>query len=316
MADGHFPTLVSATRDANATANPMFVQLTDGTDLALIDASGNLGVTFSNTSIAVTATDLDIRDLTHVSDSVKIGDGTDFLAVAADGSIAVTDNGGSLTVDGTVAATQSGAWTVAATQSGTWNIGTVTSITNAVTIQDGGNVISIDDAGGSLTVDGSVSITGSVTVTATDLDIRDLTHVSDSVKVGDGTDLLAINNDGSINVNVVSASAGTAVHDHKIASAVASDSTDNHDYTAGAAALLLKQVTFASSGGSKAVLTYDPSGTPKVIWTGFIPKEGGEKAFILQMPFTVAATKVIRIAVTNRQGQAQDLYSTIEAEQL
>lgn len=38
-----------------------------------------------------------------------------------------------------------------------------------------------------------------LTVTATDLDIRDLTHVSDSVKVGDGTDLLAVNADGSIN---------------------------------------------------------------------------------------------------------------------
>ena len=50
-------------------------------------------------------TDLDIRDLTHVSDSVKVGDGTDFLAIAADGSIAVTDNGGSLTVDGTVTVT-------------------------------------------------------------------------------------------------------------------------------------------------------------------------------------------------------------------
>lgn len=54
-----------------------------------------LDVNLINTSIAVTATDLDIRDLTHVSDSVKIGDGTDFLAVNADGSINVnlTDDG-------------------------------------------------------------------------------------------------------------------------------------------------------------------------------------------------------------------------------
>lgn len=40
-------------------------------------------------NITVSATDLDIRDLTHVSDSIKIGDGTDFLAVNADGSINV-----------------------------------------------------------------------------------------------------------------------------------------------------------------------------------------------------------------------------------
>jgi acylphosphatase len=41
-------------------------------------------------------------------------------------------------------------------------------------------------------------------VVATDLDIRDLTHATDSVRVGDGTDFLAVNNDGSINA-VVSA---------------------------------------------------------------------------------------------------------------
>ena len=33
--------------------------------------------------------DLDIRDITHVSDSIKIGDGTDFLAITAAGAITV-----------------------------------------------------------------------------------------------------------------------------------------------------------------------------------------------------------------------------------
>lgn len=39
-----------------------------------------------------------------------------------------------------------------------------------------------------------------VTATATDLDIRDLSHTTDSIQIGDGTDLLAVNADGSINV--------------------------------------------------------------------------------------------------------------------
>lgn len=124
-----------------------------------------LDVNVLNT-LTVQATDLDIRDLDAAQDNVAISDGTDTLAINADGSINITDNGGSITVDGTVAATQSGSWTVAATQSGTWTID---------------------------------SITNPVTVTATNLDIRDLTHVSDSVKIGDGTDFLAINADGSIN---------------------------------------------------------------------------------------------------------------------
>lgn len=44
----------------------------------------------SNNTVAVSSTDLDIRDLSHSQDSVKIGDGVDFLAIAADGSIAVS----------------------------------------------------------------------------------------------------------------------------------------------------------------------------------------------------------------------------------
>ncbi len=46
------------------------------------------------------------------------------VTIASDstGVLSVDDNGGSLTVDGTVATTQSGVWTVAATQSGTWTV--------------------------------------------------------------------------------------------------------------------------------------------------------------------------------------------------
>jgi hypothetical protein len=49
----------------------------------------------------------------------------------------------------------------------------------------------------------AVNADGSINaiVAATDLDIRDLSHAQDSVKIGDGTDLLAVNADGSINVN-------------------------------------------------------------------------------------------------------------------
>lgn len=48
-----------------------------------------------------------------------------------------------------------------------------------------------------------VNIVQSVTLTvqATDFDIRDLSHTQDSIRIGDGTDFLAVNPDGSINVN-------------------------------------------------------------------------------------------------------------------
>jgi len=56
-----------------AAANPFFISITDGTETALIDASGNL----------------------------QVG-----------GTVTVIDGGSSITVDGTVAATQSGAWNI------------------------------------------------------------------------------------------------------------------------------------------------------------------------------------------------------------
>jgi hypothetical protein len=63
--------------------------------------------------------------------------------------VSVDDNGGSLTVDGTVAATQSG----------TWNVATVTAVTGIT------NVVAVNDNSGSLTVDGTVAATQSGTWT-------------------------------------------------------------------------------------------------------------------------------------------------------
>ena len=75
-----------------------------------------------------------------------------------------------------------------------------------------------------------VDVSGStVTVTATALDTRDLTAARDTVKISDGTDLLAINADGSLNVSLVPGAKaqvnayGTAV--------VNKNATHNFDYT-------------------------------------------------------------------------------------
>lgn len=138
-------------------------------------------VDVSGSSITVSSTDLDIRDLTHVSDSVKIGDGTDFLAIDASGNIGVTDAGGSLTVDASQLDIDDLNATDDAVQS--W-------------LRDGaGTALTSTLVGADQALDVNV-----VALTAADVDIRDLTHVSDSVKIGDGTDFLAIAADGSIAV--------------------------------------------------------------------------------------------------------------------
>lgn len=79
------------------------------------------------------------------------------LASDSTGVLSVDDNGSSLTVDGTVAATQSGTWTLGA-NSGV-DIGDVT-INNA----SGASAVNIQDGGNSITVDGTVAVSGTVVV--------------------------------------------------------------------------------------------------------------------------------------------------------
>jgi len=112
----------------------------DGDLLSSTNVGGKEGldVNLITASIAVTATDLDIRNISQTQDSILVfgydGAANKPFKLAVDGAVQVGDNGGSLTVD------------------------------------------------------------------STDLDIRDLSHSQDSVKIGDGTDFLAVNADGSINV--------------------------------------------------------------------------------------------------------------------
>jgi hypothetical protein len=325
MADGYFPTLVSKNENANSASNVMFVNLSDGTDSLNVNADGSLNVTVtggaSNTqyaedsshvsgdigtmslavrrdtptsgtsadgdyatlnvdstgrlyvnvgTVTVTATDLDIRDLTHVSDSVKLGDGTDFIAINADGSLNITDNGGSLTVDGTVAATQSG----------TWNIGTVATITNPVT------------------------------VTATDLDIRDLNLTQDAVKISGNSTANSVSN--PIFVQTVTANITGEVHAYNTAASVAGGATSNHDYTV-TTAMRLKSIIVSSSGAMKVEVQTGPVGTLVSKAVGFIPKAGGslELFFDPAIEVPTTSTGTVRLIRTNREGSSQDLYSTI-----
>lgn len=266
MADGIFASKVSATRDANLATNPIFVQLTDGTAvLGVTSGSLDVNLTGSTGSITVTATDLDIRDLTHVSDSVQIGDGTTLADV----------------LDGTVDALY-------------------------VAITDGTETLAID-ASGYVTA----NINGTVTVTATDLDIRDLTDASDSVSIGDGTDTLAVNTDGSINVNVVSGVQSDEFHDYNTATPAA-DSTSNLDYTVSNTTGLLTSVICSSSGDAKFELQSGPLAslaTDAVIFlTG---KEGDTKQVFFDPAIeATGTTPTFRVIATNRENQANDVYVT------
>jgi len=88
---GTSPWTVDGTVELGATTLAALENITvlQGTSPWVVSGTVELGATTlaALESITVVATDLDIRDLSHSQDSVKIGDGTDFLAINADGSI-------------------------------------------------------------------------------------------------------------------------------------------------------------------------------------------------------------------------------------
>jgi hypothetical protein len=71
----------------------------------------------------------------------------------------------------------------------------------AYLIGAGGTVLTSTTVGGDEALDVNLVASTALTVSATDLDIRDLDAAQDNIAISDGTDTLAINADGSINVN-------------------------------------------------------------------------------------------------------------------
>lgn len=160
--------------------------------------------------------DIDVN-LDHTAgDSVQVGDGTEIILVNTDGSINVylTDSDGhslDITASGEVQVVP-----------GSGAVFTITPDGGSLTVDSELNTDDLDTGAGTdtqaiiglaLAESGGHVLVGSANpmpVSATDLDIRDLTHVSDSVAIGDGTDTLEIESDGSINTRLHD-SAGTGL---------------------------------------------------------------------------------------------------------
>jgi hypothetical protein len=186
--NGSNPLPVSITSGVNVEVDLSHVDdsvaLGDGTNLltsTTVGADIGLDVNIINASIVVSATDFDIRDLVYTSDSVTAYQGTSPWVVSA------TD----LDIRDLTAASDSvAAWL----SDGSGNA--ITSSGGALDVnlasQDADINVNITNASLSVTQGTSPWV-----VSATDLDIRDLTHVSDSVKLGDGTNLLTSTNVGS-----------------------------------------------------------------------------------------------------------------------
>lgn len=172
------------------------------------------GYASSSTPIAVAGGDYS-RIWTTLNGAVNIADGN--------GTISIDDNGGSITVD------NSGTFAVQAAQQGTWNIGTITSITNAVSIaanssvnvsQIGGNAVVTGGTNGTLAiggvqahdavysannpvvVGGFASTTTPAAVAANDVS-RIWTTLNGAVNIADGNGSITV--DGTVSITTNSA---------------------------------------------------------------------------------------------------------------
>lgn len=242
MADGYFPTLVSKDKDPNAAADPIYVQLTDGT--AVLTTSGG-------------------------SLSVLVANG------AGGSAVNIQDGGNTITVDGSVGVSNGAGGA-------------------AVNIQDGGNSITVD---------------GSVTVSATALDIRTITKASDSIQVSANSSVNSASN--PIFVSMGSGPITGEIHAYD-ATSVGANTTGNQDYTV-VTAMLVKSIKCASSGAAKFDLLTGPLASLVNKWTGLIPKQGGtiDVTFDPPIEVPVTSTGTVRVVRSNRENQAQSLYTTI-----
>ena len=176
---------------------------------------------------------------------------------------------------------------------------------------DSTGVLSIDDNGGTLTVDQATNdnLNANVTLQINDVD------VSASVPVPVSATEAANSVLNPIYVqNVTTGSSADEVHDYDTAAAVASDATSNHDYTVSGTTFLLKSVIVSGSGNVKFEIQTGPVAGLATVAVGFLTGRQGDTKQITFDPaieVPVTSTGTIRVIRTNRQGSATDVYSTI-----
>jgi hypothetical protein len=174
----------------NSTANRWPVQITDGTDLALVTAAGEVNV------LATAQPGVDIGDVT-------INNGAGAAAVN------IQDGGNTITVDGTVTANQGGApWTVTGTKTSNTagpdanNVGVLPAVaTAAAPSYTEGNQVAV-----STDLAGATRITGTITANAgTNLNTSTLaletTQSTGNTRIGDLTEAAPATDTASSGLN-------------------------------------------------------------------------------------------------------------------
>lgn len=125
----------------------------------------------------------------------------------------------------------------------------------------------------------------------------------------------AVSNANPLPVTVVDSTGGSSVNDYKDATSIAANASDNHDYTVTAGKTLsLRQITSSASGKAKMEVKVE-TGVATGVFTSyhveFNSTSSPNMEWKLSDAISVAAGVRVRVTMTNRDNQSQDLYSTI-----
>jgi len=255
--------LIFDTTDANTIADSdsvgAYLRSSDGTLLThtTIGGSEALDVNIANTL------GIDV-DLDHTEDSVRLGDGTSFFtSTSENGDIALDVH-----ISNTEIAVTQGSdspWAVEATDLDIRNLVFATDKVDAsgstLGANDGVDIgdVTVNNAGGASAVniqDGG----NSITVDATDLDIRDLTAASDSVEswTHDGSGNAITSTGGALDVNVASIE-DAALANTAIASGATTQATANTPVDVVASPLASRKYLFLYNNDNRKMYV-GPSG--------------------------------------------------------
>lgn len=339
------PGAVSATRDANAVDNPIFVRPGNGTlnqgftgDAAHVSVQG---------TVTVDAVDLDIRDLTHVAakDSVQIGDGTnlaDFVVINSAFGATPTAFPVAGKFEGTPTVYDDGD-AVPFLMTSTGKLQVEASFSNpSVIVDDSAFTPAVD----SVTVAGFIfddtatdsvdeNDTGAARMTANRLQLHVIADpVIDSQRLtinanGEAEVNLQDHNIGNTNPIPISRTTdanaetnplfvqivegvvtGNEQHENQTEDDLAVDTEANHDIVA-VGLLKTTMVTLSATGAARAEVINDAIGTPvtkRIAHTN--GRQGDYVEINFRPPLETPSGQTLRIRVKNRQGVTNDIHSS------
>lgn len=273
--------VIAKIADANTPSQQLAVDAS-GAIIAKMEASNGDALTATGTSLDVNVTN---ATLTVVATDLDIRD----LSSATDSVEAIQDTHDDLN-------------------------GNMTIQVADVDVSDA-NPVPISDAGGSITVDGTVTANQGGAPWS-----QNLTQINGSTvsvtnplpsRLSDGAAYYSDTNPVPVKITFE----GSNVQDYKDAAAIASGASDNHDYTVTAGkTLILTQIESSASGKAKMVLAIETgvgTGTFTTKVVQFNSTAEPNMSLIIQNPISVAAGVKVRVTMSNRDLLAQDLYSTI-----